>query len=330
MIIKLCDMVLIVKKGGNTMITTVTLNPAIDRTILLKKLNIGQVNRVQRYREDMGGKGINVCRALTHLGALSCAIGFLGQDNLEKTDRLLKQEMLKTDFIMVPGNTRTNLKVLDQDQGITTEINESGFSVTSHHIEQIERLIQVYSKKSEFLLFCGSVPEGMSHEAYADLLERQAVNGVKRIIDAEGQLLALGCNTKPYLIKPNLFEFQRLAGQKLEAICDVAAAAKEIRKQYGIDTVLVSMGAKGAILSRENVCLLGNTKGVPIAGTVGAGDSLLGGYLYGLSSGMEEKQALFWGMAASAASIGKEGTESFSREEAEGLLLNVTVEEIQI
>lgn len=311
------------------MITTVTLNPAIDKTIVLDNFLYGSVNRVQSVREDMGGKGINVAKVLNSLGSDTCAIGFMGEDNIENVRLLLKNEKLKTEFITVSGSTRTNTKMIETSTKTTTDINEAGFYVTANHIEMMKALIKKYAEKSEYIVFSGSVPAGTDPGLYLELMQSVAsINGLKTALDAEGELLLAGLKARPFAIKPNLFEMETALNQKLDSNPKIVAAAKTLIHDYQIKSVLVSMGADGSILVTEENALYAKALKVDVKGTVGAGDSMLAGYLFGLAKGNGLSEALAWATVCGALAVSKEGTQSFGREDAEALLSGVEISEL--
>jgi len=308
------------------MITTITLNPAIDKTILLEHFQYGAVNRVQSFREDMGGKGINVAKVLNGLGAETCAIGYIGKQNMENVNLLLKNERLATDFITVPGTTRTNTKIIESSTKTTTDINEAGFSVSRNHIDMMKTLIKEYAEKSDCLVFSGSIPAGADPDLYRQFMqEASRENHRKTILDAEGELLLSGLKAEPYLIKPNLFELETALNQKMDSHSDIVKAANQLSRDYHVDTVLVSMGGEGSILVTGDRAYFAKALKVDVKGTVGAGDSMLAGYLFGLTSSGDPRKALAWASVCGALAVSKVGTQSFGKEEAEALLDQVEI-----
>ena len=308
------------------MITTVTLNPAIDKTILLEHFTYGSVNRIQSVREDMGGKGINVAKVLNGLGAEACAIGFMGEKNIDTVKTLLKSEKLTTEFVMIPGNTRTNTKMIESSTRTTTDLNEAGFQISSDDIEMIKALIRKYAKRSGYLVFSGSVPPGADPDLYQELMESVAdIKGIKTVLDAEGELLLAGMKAKPHVIKPNLFELESALNEKLSSHKEIVEAAKMLGRKYRIESVLVSMGGDGSILVTEDQALFAKALKVDVKGTVGAGDSMLAGYLFGQTGNGDLRNALAWATVCGALAVSKEGTQSFGRSDAEALLDSVEI-----
>ena len=311
------------------MITTVTLNPAIDKTIVLERFVHGSVNRVQSVREDMGGKGINVAKVLNSLGCDTCAIGFMGENNFANVRFLLRNEKLDSEFVTISGNTRINTKIIETSTKTTTDINEEGFPVSANHIGMMKTLIRKYAEQSEYLVFSGRLPTGTNPDLYLELMQSVAdISGLKTVLDAEGELLLAGLKAKPFAIKPNLFELETALNQKLDSHDKIVEAAKILIHEYQIKSVLVSMGGDGSILVTEDQSFYTKALKVDVKGTVGAGDSMLAGYLFGLTGSGGLKEALAWATVCGALAVSKEGTQSFGRDDAETLISGVEICEI--
>lgn len=306
------------------MITTVTLNPAIDRTIVVEKFEYGAVNRVSSVREDMGGKGINVARILQSLGSEAKAIGFIGSRNLGHVQTLLERDAIPTDFVQIPAATRLNTKLLESSTHTTTDINEAGFPVDKVHLEAIRQLIRTYAGQSEYVVFSGSVPVGLPANIYRDLIS--LVTPVsKAVLDADGELLLTGLESHPTLIKPNIHELERALGRPLPSHTAIVSAARDLIQEYGITYVLVSMGGDGSILVTRADAWFAAPVPVTVRGTVGAGDSMLAGFIHCLAAGLPDTQALAWATACGALAVSKEGTEAFDRSAVIELAATVSI-----
>jgi len=304
------------------MITTVTLNPAIDKTISVEKFVHGSVNRAESVREDMGGKGINVAKVLESLGAETCAAGFIGKENIDYVQSLLKNEALKSDFIIVDGQTRTNTKVIETSTRTTTDINEPGFFVTENNIRELSEHLNKYAQRSDYVVFSGSVPKGASPSLYHDLLS--PISAFTRIVlDAEGAALMEGVKAQPYIIKPNLFELETALKITLDSHEKIVKTARELIGKYNIHYILLSMGAEGSILISADEAFYAQSLNVTVRGTVGAGDSMLAGFLYELSRGGPPESALAYATACGALAVSKEGTQSFSKADIDRLYSQV-------
>lgn len=309
------------------MITTVTLNPAIDKTITVEKFIYGSVNRVDSVREDMGGKGINVARVLKSLGGETIAAGFIGKGNIDYIQSLMKSEALKSDFIIVDGQTRTNSKIVETSTHTTTDINEPGFFVTENNIKELSDNLQRYAQISNFVAFSGSIPKGASPKLYQELI--RPISGLTKIVlDAEGPALLEGLKAQPYIIKPNLFELETALNVKLDSPEKIVKTARELISIYNIHFILLSMGGEGSILISADEAFYAPALKVKVKGTVGAGDSMLAGFLYGLMLGEHTEKALAYATACGALAVSKEGTQSFSKADVQQLYSQVKVEKL--
>lgn len=306
------------------MITTVTLNPAIDRTVVIDTFEFGAVNRVQSVREDMGGKGINVARILKSLGSESRAIGYIGRQNLGHVHNLLERDNIQTDFVEIDAATRTNTKLIEMASRTTTDINEAGFSVGPEEIKAIEQKIDELSTVSQFMVFSGSIPKGLPTSFYRDLIS-QVKRPCLSVLDADGALLLEGLQSSPAVIKPNIHELESALGVKLESESEIVAACHRLIAQYQISYVLVSMGGDGSILVTADQALFAQPLKVEVRGTVGAGDSMLAGFIHCLSRKTTLEQALSWATACGALAVSKVGTEAFSLQDVESMASQVII-----
>ncbi|HHV13333.1 MAG TPA: 1-phosphofructokinase [Clostridiales bacterium] len=309
------------------MITTVSLNPAIDKTILLTDFERGGVNRITSYREDIGGKGINVAKILNRLEVPSRVCGFIGSQNRTLVADLLSHEYLDYDFIEVDGLTRTNTKIVELDRSITTDLNEPGFYINEKLMPRLKEKLLLLARQSDYVVFSGSIPQGLSNETYKDLITTIS-NASKAVLDADGPLLVEGMEASPYMIKPNIHELEAAFDISLDSDTKIISFGKSLAKRYGIHLILVSMGEKGSLLITENECFQAGPIKVEVKSTVGAGDSMLAGMLYGIHSGLSLDKSLAYAAASGTLAVTKEGTQSFSLEEVRNMLLKVHVTKI--
>ncbi len=306
------------------MISTITLNPAIDRTVVVDTFEFGAVNRVQSVREDMGGKGINVARILISLGSKAKAIGFIGRQNLGHVSNLLERDQIPTDFVEIDAATRTNTKLIEDASRTTTDINEAGFTVSSAEIEAIEQKIDALSQVSQFMVFSGSIPKGLPNSFYQELISR-VQKPCMSVLDADGALLLEGLKASPSVIKPNIYELESALGVKLDTEAAIVAACRQLIAKYQIGYVLVSMGGDGSILVTPEQSLFAEPLEVEVRGTVGAGDSMLAGFIHCLSLKTTLEEALSWATACGALAVSKVGTEAFTRNEVEAMAQKVVI-----
>lgn len=309
------------------MITTITLNPAIDRTIVVDECTLGKVHRIKSSREDIGGKGINVAKVINLLKGDTTAIGFLGYENKNKIEVFLHQEKIQADFIHIHDRTRVNTKVVDLKHRTTTEFNESGFRIHKDHIEQIRQKVQDYGKSSDYMIFSGSMPEGCPMGLYKELTA--LVKGDTRVVlDADGAVLREGVKASPFLIKPNIHELQNTFGIKVESIGDVVKGALDIVTTFRIQWVLVSLGKDGSILVSRNRILLAKPIKVDVKSSVGAGDSMLGGFIHSYSIEEDPMKALKDGTVCGTLAVTKEGTQLFNLEQVKAMQSKVIINDV--
>jgi len=309
------------------MITTVTLNPAIDRTIVVNQFEYGSVNRVLSSREDIGGKGINVSRILLALGSVSKAVGFIGKTNYPQAQTLLHTDAIPTEFVFIDAPTRTNTKLIESSTHTTTDINEAGFTVSEQELEDVIQIISSCSEESTFIVFSGSLPKGLDSSTYRRMIEKLPSH-CKVALDADGVLLMEGLKAEPFLIKPNIRELESALGKTLGSNSEVVDAANDLIRQYKVTFVLVSMGGNGSILVTKDQALYASPLSVNVKGTVGAGDSMLAGFIHGLAQGFDIPTTLAWATACGALAVSQEGTQAFEKRDVEKLASQVIMSTI--
>ncbi len=310
------------------MIATVTLNPAIDKSVTVRGLAEGETNRVEVERVDAGGKGINVAKVLKRLGVEVCALGFEAGRNGRFILDALKAEGIPADFTHVPGETRLNLKVHDAEKGIETELNESGFRVSAEHLVDIRQKVARYSAECEFMIFSGSLPLDTPPKIFADLMEIARENRAKCILDTGAPALELGLASGPYLIKPNRAEVEDLLLRPLESRPELIAAARELIRR-GAGQVLISLGAEGAVGVAGSDALFAAPPPVSVRSSVGAGDTMVAVMAYAAIKGLPFRDAFQMAVAASAATVAMEGTRVADLAAIEALIPKVTLEAVE-
>ena len=291
------------------MIKTVTLNPAVDKTVVIENFNVGEVNRISSVRLDPGGKGINVSKTIKALGGSSIATGFLAGRNGEYIKDTLNRMEVCGDFLFVKGETRTNLKVVDPISGTNTDINEPGLiQVTEEDLISLEKKIFSDMKEGDILILSGSIPSNVSSDTYREWTYRAGKAGIRVLLDADAENFKEGIKAKPYLIKPNLDELSRFFNKSLSGIPEIIDAGRKFL-DLGINTVVISLGADGAVFLQEEKTIY--TKGiqVDVKSTVGAGDAMVAAFAFALSGGAPFEKAAALSVAAATANVASEGTQ---------------------
>ena len=301
------------------MIYTVTLNPALDKTVEIPGMALDTVNRITSMRTDPGGKGINVSKVIAKLGGESCAVGILGGESGRTLLAALEREGLRTHFRFVEGQTRTNLKIIDRALHTNTDINEPGLTVSPADLDALLRDLLGMVHEGDIVVLAGSLPQGAPQDSYRVWTAACREKGARVCLDADGVLLAEGLKAAPYLIKPNEDELSRLVGHRLTDTDELIAEGRRLLKG-GVTRVVISLGERGALYLRGNEVLYAEGLSVPVGSTVGAGDSVVAALAYADSLGMSDEDAVRLSTATGAANVMCSGTQPAEREAVEKLL----------
>jgi 1-phosphofructokinase len=309
------------------MIATVTLNPAIDKSLAVPRFEVGKTNRGEVRRTDAGGKGINVAKAVKQFGAAVCALGFVGGSNGRFIVEALAASGIPADFINVPGETRVNLKIHDPVYGTETELNEPGFQVFPEHLEAVKEKIKAYAPRCEVMVFSGSLPPGAPPETFAELITIARALGAKCILDTVGPALRHGLEAKPLLLKPNRAEVEGLLQKRLSSRSELAEAARELLKM-GAEEAVISLGAEGAIAATRQDLLLARPPSVTPRSSVGAGDAMVAALAYGEVKHLPFRESFCLAIAASAAAVTMEGSKVADLALVQSLIPQVQMEDV--
>ena len=309
------------------MIYTVTLNPALDKTVEIPGMALDTVNRITSMRTDPGGKGINVSKVIAKLGGESCAVGILGGESGRTLLAALEREGLRTHFRFVEGQTRTNLKIIDRALHTNTDINEPGLTVSPADLDALLRDLLGMVREGDIVVLAGSLPQGAPQDTYRVWTAACREKGARVCLDADGVLLAEGLKAAPYLIKPNEDELSRLVGHRLTDTDELIAEGRRLLKG-GVTRVVISLGERGALYLRGNEVLYAEGLSVPVGSTVGAGDSVVAAIAYADSLGMSDEDAVRLSTATGAANVMCSGTQPAEREAVEKLLPQVKIRRI--
>ena len=279
------------------MILTLTLNPSLDRTIEIGSLRRGEVLRAAAVRVDPGGKGVNVTRALLANGVASRAVLPCGGDEGRHLVRLLQVEMVDVLTVEIVGHTRSNVTLAEPD-GTVTKVNEPGPVLTPDEFEAIATQMLTEATGADWVVVSGSLPPGLSDVAFGHLCRRLRAAGLRVAVDTSGPPLRAAAEAGVALVKPNREELSAVIGAPLATIPEVVAAARRLRS-WGAGTVLVSLGADGALLVDADGVARGECPVDRPRSSVGAGDALLAGFLAAGARGEAAlAEALAWGAAA--------------------------------
>ncbi len=278
------------------MIYTITFNPSIDYIVQVDNFEIGKVNRVKSDYKYPGGKGINVSRVLNNLRIKSKALGFIGGFTGEYIKNVLEMEGVDTDFIKVEEDTRINVKL---KSNIETEINGEGPTVTKEDLNKVFEKIEAL-KESDFLVLAGNIQKNLPRDLYAQIQKRCLKNKVKIIVDTTGEALKATLQYKPFLIKPNNHELSEIFHISLKTKEEIIYYGKKLL-EMGAQNVIISMGKEGALLISSKGVYQGFAPEGIVKNSVGAGDSLIGGFLANYTQSLDIIEAFTYGVAAGSA-----------------------------
>ncbi|WP_186580950.1 1-phosphofructokinase [Aquibacillus kalidii] len=303
------------------MIYTCTLNPSVDYIIHVPDFQPGDLNRGEKTFYYAGGKGINVSRVLKRLGVENTALGFLGGFTGTFIKDELTKEQITTDFIEVSGNTRINMKL---KSGQETEINGPGPDISK------EQLIKLYEQldqfqEGDFLVASGSIPNSVPDTFYKEVASICEQKGIRLIADTSSQALKEVIGSKLFLVKPNHHELGELFDTRIDSFDDAVHYGKQLN-QKGAEHVIVSMGGDGAVYISDQVCIFATAPKGDVKNTVGAGDSMVSGFLSAFVRDGNAETAFKYAVATGSATAFSE--DLCSKADVENLLKQISLQQI--
>ena len=306
------------------MIFTVTLNPTLDKTLSVPKLQPGMVHRAQILREDLGGKGINVSRALQALGLTSSLTGFMAGGTGQIMTKGLRAAGFDVHFVEVEGETRRNITLLDEASGQYTKINEPGPTLSPNHVTALQDQIDQMAHPGDLWACCGSLPPGAPSDLYATLIQKVQERGGRALLDSSGSAFREGIAAHPFAIKPNSEEASELLDSTLHTDEEHCTAVRRLQAA-GVTLVAITRGAQGLVLAMEDQVLMATPPPVPTRSPVGAGDAALAGLLWAISEECDAFETARRVVACGTATAMQEGTGVGDRALVEDLLKQVEV-----
>lgn len=309
------------------MIYTLTLNPALDRTLTVPGFSMNAVNRVDTARMDAGGKGVNVSRWVRALGGKSVAMGIAGGDTGRFIINTLKKEEIEADFVRVKQPTRTNVKVIDPASGTHTDINEPGAPISARTLASVFERLAARAGAGDIVVVAGRLPPGVAAEVPAKWVAALGDRGIRVFVDMEGEALRQALGAAPFLVKPNEQELSWHVGRSLGDIYDIADAARAI-VLGGVRYAVVSLGAAGALFAQAAHVWHARALPVKVGSTVGAGDATVAALALALENGGGLRDAIPLAIAAGAASVMQPGTHPAPLTLVQSLAAQVSVQEV--
>lgn len=298
------------------MIYTVTLNPAIDRELVVPEIEFDSVLRATSWQVDFGGKGFNVSRLLLGFDTPSIALGFVGGESGKFMEYGLNRLGIETDFVWVGGETRTNVSIRSEAQRHYIKANEPGPTITPVDVKRLLEKASALAAPGDWWVLAGSLSPGSPADIYHQLITVIQSRGSRVILDTSGKALDLGCQAAPFLCKPNLLEAQNLTGHSNRPPLEVAAGILNT----GTDNVVISLGKDGAVYSGTQGSFTVTAPKIQEKNPIGAGDSMVGGIVWALQQGLDFEEVVRWGVACGAATASLEGTSVANRQDAQAIL----------
>jgi tagatose 6-phosphate kinase len=308
------------------MITTITLNAAIDKTYFVERLELAKVTRVPRVLSTPGGKGINVARVLHQLGADVRASGFVGGKNGEYIAEQLEVQGIASDFVKVTGESRLCLNIIDGNRQ-STELLEPGPTVTTENLASMREKVRLLAAKSSLLVMSGSLPAGVPDHYYLELIDIAKTAGARVLLDTSKGPLLRGIEGSPYFIKPNEDEVKALLSAGHSSEEELYEQVLTLNRR-GIAYVVVTLGAEGSVAGVEGELYRIQAPRLEAVNTVGCGDSFVAGMAYALEQGYGPEDALQLATAVGSANALTAEAGNIRREDVDRLLSQILIHQI--
>ena len=313
------------------MIITVTLNPALDKTLEVPNFTPGRRHRTVDQVTMPGGKGVNVARAIKRLGQPVIATGLAGGATGTRIVEALNGEAILNSFVRIREESRTNTAVLDPTTGLQTEINERGPAVSPQELELFHEKLMYLAKGASMCVFAGSLPRGVDPDLYADLIREVKKLGVTTVLDTEGEPLRLAIRADPDLVSPNELEAEELVGQEFNDVEDRAQAVIEMTRLGARESIMtVADGCYAHVFDDGPALFRVSVEEQEARSRIGSGDAFLAGYVAARYAGRPPVDCLRYGVACGAESIQHFGAGVIEPPKVDRLLNEVDSERLEI
>jgi 1-phosphofructokinase family hexose kinase len=309
------------------LIVTLTINPAIDRILSVDRLAFEDRSYINSVGESAGGRGINSSRVIHSFGGDTHAVLISGGDSGKRLEEHLAGCGYPTTMVPIENAIRTNLTITDR-QGLTVNLNETGPELSELEVTRVEKAVREALRKASWLLLCGSLPPGVPSSFYGKLIAMARKKNVKTLLDADRDALREGIEQRPTLVTPNQQEAERLLGRTLLTRSHLLEAATQIRAM-GADSVVLSVGSRGAIGAYSDGLLEALPPRVDALCPIGAGDALTAAYTWSYNRKRNHAEALRWGVAAGTASARLPGMSFASLAQAEEMYRQVEIRRVE-
>jgi 1-phosphofructokinase family hexose kinase len=287
------------------LILTLTINPAIDRNVLVDRLVFEDRAYILSRSEAAGGRGINASRVIHSFGGKTAAVLALGGEAGARIAALLADEGFKSHVVKIAGESRTNLTISDK-QGLTVKLNELGPTIEESELSALQTAVESRMKKVSWLMICGSLPPGVPPQVYRDLVRMAREHGVQTLVDADGDALLYGMEGGPTVVSPNQHEAERVLNRVLLTRSQFIEAADRI-KAMGPECVILSLGSRGVVATDGNEMYEALPPRIDVLSPIGAGDALAASFTWAMDRKRSFADAIRWGVAAGTASAALPG-----------------------
>ena len=305
------------------MIVTLTINPAIDQNIAADRLVFEDRAYILSQSESAGGRGIISSSVLHSFGSKTLAIVTSGGKTGKRLEKLLAASGYPVEVVPIEEEIRQNFTITDK-YGLTIKLNQAGPPISSKELEQIEHTVCRNLKKAEWLMLCGSIPPGVAPDFYRDLIRVAQKHNVKTLLDTDGEALAHGVEACPTVVKPSQQEAERLLNRALITRAHFLEAAARI-KAMGPETVLISLGSRGAIATDGHRVVEALAPRIDTGSPIGAGDAMAAAYVWAITKKKDFPDAVRWSVAEGTASAKLPGMNSGTLEQAKAVYKAVEI-----
>jgi 1-phosphofructokinase family hexose kinase len=309
------------------LILTLTINPSVDRNILVDRLVFEDRAYILSRNDSAGGRGINASRVLHCFGAETLAVVTSGGSNGERLQRLARKSGFPVKVVPISNEIRVNLTITDR-QGLTVKLNEFGPPISQDELARLEKTVESRLEPASWLMLCGSIPPGVSADFYTKLIRVARERKVKTLLDTDGEALLHGVEAGPTVVTPNQPEAERLLNRALITRAQFTEAVMRI-KAMGAESVLLSLGSRGVIATSEHELLEVIPPRVEALSPIGAGDALAAAFVWAAAKKKDFSDCVRWGVAAGTASARLPGTEFATLEQTKEIYKLVEVRKAQ-
>lgn len=308
-------------------IATITVNPAIDQTVKVDNFTAGAVNRSQDMRLDAGGKGVNVASFLADYGMNVSVTGFLGDENADVFVRLFNRKGILDHFVRIPGETRVNIKIMDEVNQVTTDLNNPGQVPGEYAIARLFDAVEELAKVCDIFVLSGNIQAGLPTNFYARIIQFLRTKKRVVVLDTSGESLIEALKAGPDVIKPNIHELGAVLGKELKSPEEAYQAACALLTDE-IRTIVISMGGEGAIFMNSETAFIAKPPSVNIKSTVGAGDAMVAGLVAGIAKKLSLEETARLATAFSVNAVTRLGRDLPPVLELEAIKQQVTIHPI--